>query len=229
MIKRQRNVLMFLIAVVGFFMLGPGSKAGPPLICHEIEVSEGQSLPWGKDTFTRSSAYNASNVVRDALDLLRPQTAVLTRMETLRRATLYIDRNKAQADELLGHLMARALDAEAAGKPDSLAWFDAGYAVACYRQTGTPRTFGPAVTKGEGASAIEGYSWIARAIALQGSKADPALNVAAALVTADSRAPEHQQHVQKAISGGFGKGSSEERKLLEWLEQINGRSAGSSR
>jgi hypothetical protein len=223
------SALLVLTSFIGLFVLGARIHAGPPLICHGIDVPEGKSLPWGADTFTKSSSYNASNVVHDALELLAPQTPVLTRMETLRRATLYIDRNKSQADELLGHLMARALDAEAAGKPESLAWFDAGYIVQCYRQTGTPRSFGPAVTKGEGASSIEGYSWVARAIALQGAKVDPALEVAAALVTADSRAPEHEQHMKNAAAAGFGKNSPEEKKLMDWLQQIHGLTPAFSR
>jgi len=214
--------LLVLIALIGLMAPARWALSGPPLICHGVDVPEGKSLPWGKDASTRSPSYNASNVVNDALEFLTPQMPVLTRMETLRRATLYIDRNKSQADDLLGHLMARALDAEAGGRPDALAWFDAGYIIQCYRQTGTPRSFGPGVTKGEGASSIEGYSWVAKAIALQGTKVDPGLEVGAALMTADSRAPEHEVHLKNAITAGFGKDSPEAEKLLEWLAQIHG-------
>jgi hypothetical protein len=201
--------------------------AGPPLICHEIKVPEGTSLPWGKEAFDKASGYKVANVVDDTLKALSPEAQILVRMETLRRATLYIDRKQSSADELLGRLMARALDAEAVGKPDAMAWFDAGYLVQCLHQTGTATSFGPAVTKGAGATAIGGYSWVARAIAIAGSNGE--LELAAALMTVDHRVPEHEQHLKRALASNVAQGSPEAERLLEWIAQIDGTSIESLR
>lgn len=213
--RLQRTVLG--IALLTLIVLISSVHAGPPLICHGIKVAEGQSLPWGRGPFEKGS-YDAARVVKDTVDLLSPDKTVLVRMETLRRATLYIDKDQSRADELLGRLMARALDAEAAGKPDALAYFDAGYLAQCYHQMGVSPSFGPAVTKGMGASAIEGYSWVARAISLPGANAQ--MDLAAALMTADTRPPEHQAHLKRALAGVTK--DSEAEKLLAWIAQIEG-------
>jgi hypothetical protein len=219
---RLEQLARMVIVSLALFTTFARSWAGPPLICHSIKVDEGQSLPWGKDAFTKSSSYSTSNLVNDTLELLGSDKPVLVRMETLRRASLYIDRKQSLANELLGKLMARALDAEAAGKPDALAWFDAGYLAQCFHQTGTGTSFGPGSTKGVGASAIEGYSWVAKAIAIDGSK--PQMEIAAALMTADSRVPEHEKHLKRALEGGVTNDSPEAEKLLAWIAQINGSS-----
>lgn len=215
--------LILLLAALIAVSLARTAVGGPPLLCHSIEVPADQSLPWGSDKFTKSSSYSTSSLIEDTLKLLKPEAPVLVRMETLRRATLYIDKNRSRADELLGRLMARALDAEAAGKAAALAWFDAGYFAQCLYQSGAATSFGPAVTKGVGSSAVQGYSWVARSIELAGPKADPAFEIAAALMTCDSRGPEHEQHMKRALAADITKGSEQER-LLAWIAQINGSS-----
>lgn len=213
------NRLIWIVATVLF--LSTSLLAGPPLLCHEIKVEPGTSLPWGTDTFTKDGKYNAENVVAETLALLKPQLPVLTRMETLRRATLYIDKNKSKADALLGKLMARALDAEAAGKSDALAWFDAGYLVQCYNQSGTQSSFSPARGK-DGSGAIAGYSWVAKAMALAGDNGE--MEIAAALMTADRRTPEHGQHIRRALESPELAKSAEGQRLLGWIAEINGTS-----
>lgn len=213
-----RNVL----TVVATALLTAQSLAGPPLLCHSIKVDEKQSLPWGEDAFAESKSYDRSKVVGDTLELLRQDTPVLTRMETLRRAALYVDHNQARADALLGKLMARALDSESAKSPDAMAWFDAGYFAQCLHQSSTPHSFGPSVTKGVGASAIEGYSWVSKALSIAGSNAD--MEMAAALMTADHRIPEHEQHLKQAIQLKGESLTGESKRLLSWIAQINGQS-----
>lgn len=206
---------------IGAIALVAPAFAGPPLICHEIQISEtARSLPWGKDAFSKSGSYSLADVADDTLNVLTPDAPILVRMETLRRATLYIDHKQPLADELLGRLMARALDAEAAGKPDALAWFDAGYLVQCFHQTETPTSFRPAVTKGTGASSIAGYSWVAKAIVIDHG-AHPHMDLGAALMTCDYGAAEHEQHLQRALASGAAE-SPEARGLLGWIAQING-------
>lgn len=197
------------------------AHAGPPLICHPINIGDAKSLPWGADAFTKDQSYDASRVVSDTLNLLTPEKPVLVRMETLRRATLYIDRKQAVADELLGRLMARAMDAEAAGKPDAMAWFDAGYLAQCFHQAETSTSFGPGITKGVGSSAIPGYAWVTKAIAIGGSNAE--FELAAALMTIDSSVPEYEDHLRKVFAFGVASGSTAE-DVLRWMARIKGSS-----
>lgn len=215
MINRSFFILALFVLIAVAFNL----HAGPPLICHSVDVPSGKSLPWGPNAFEKDKNYNASNVVRDTLDLLTPELPIPTRMETLRRATLYIDRDRERANALLGSLMARALDNEAIEKPSALSYFDAGYLAACYHQTGTEATFGPAITKGEGASSIPGYAWVVKAISLKSGK--PEMELAAALIAVESRGPEGQAHLKNAFAAGL-PNSPQTEGLLQWLAQIHG-------
>src|SRR6266404_6160182 len=67
------------------------AHAGPPLICHTIEIGQAKSLPWISHNWNLSGGenYDTKNLVRETLEILAPDTPVLVRMETLRRATLY--------------------------------------------------------------------------------------------------------------------------------------------
>jgi hypothetical protein len=110
--------------------------AGPPLICHSVDIGSAHSLPWlatgswnGADP-----AYDISHLVDDTLGLLRADTSAPVRTETIRRAVIYSARYPGLSDRLLSRLMARALSAQAAGRPDPEAWFDAGYAIETVRQ-----------------------------------------------------------------------------------------------
>src|ERR1700720_4249501 len=103
--------------------------AGPPLICHTTEIGQAKSLPWISHNWNLSGGenYDTKNLVRDTLEILSPNTPVLVRMETLRRATLYARKDPVAAKELLARLHARATSADFSGHADALAWFDAGY------------------------------------------------------------------------------------------------------
>src|SRR5258706_15867355 len=109
--------------------LGTFAQAGPPLICHTIEIGQAKSLPWISHNWNLSGGenYDTKNLVRDTLEILAPDTPVLVRMETLRRATLYARKDPVAAKELLARILARATDAESSGHSDALAWFDVGY------------------------------------------------------------------------------------------------------
>ena len=98
--------------------------AGPPLICHAIEIGDAKSLPWntavqGWDGADRS--YNVSTkLVADTLALLQPSTPGNVRMETMRRASIYAAREARLAGEISTKLQTRANESGTA-----LAWFDA--------------------------------------------------------------------------------------------------------
>jgi hypothetical protein len=192
--------------------------AGPPLLCHPIAVNADQSLPWGKDAFTKSVSYDPSRLVNDTLKALDSATPVLVRMETLRRATLYINKSTEIADDLMGSLMSRVLNSEASGQPDATAWFDAGYLAACFSQSATSTSFGPTTTKGNRAQSIPGYSWVVKAIEISGG--NTSMELAAALITVDHRVPEHRSHLKNVLANTELDAASLD--LLQWIAQING-------
>ncbi|HXN22429.1 MAG TPA: hypothetical protein VOA41_06775 [Candidatus Dormibacteraeota bacterium] len=191
--------------------------AGPPLICHAIDIGAARSLPWSSNTWNLSGSetYDINQLIDDTLALLGPSMPPLVRMETMRRATLYAQKNPAIAEQLLARLRTRALDAEHNGRPDALAWFDAGYLVETYKQanwlfkkvsdassTGTPKWTHE--EKVNPATGLDGYAWIEKAIKLRGGDAE--MEFAAAVITADKASDRasnrgHQEHLQKALAG----------------------------
>jgi hypothetical protein len=178
------------------------AQAGPPLICHAIQIGQAQSLPWTNESGSGAADYDVKNLVRDTLAILGSDTPVLVRMETLRRATIYARRDPQVAKELLTRLYNRASAAESSGRPDSLAWFDAGYLVECYRQwigQNLPHMTDGLPLNPNPAAGLDGYAWVEKAISLKGT--DPQMEFAAALITLQGAARDHQQHLQRAIAG----------------------------
>jgi len=132
-IRSPRFAIVLVAAALCFANVG---QAGPPLICHTIEIGQAKSLPWISHDWNLSGGenYDTKNLVRDTLEILAPDAPVLVRMETLRRATLYARKDPLAAKELLARLNARATSAESSGHSDALAWFDAGYLAETYKQ-----------------------------------------------------------------------------------------------
>jgi hypothetical protein len=197
-IRSPRFAIVLVAAVLSFANV---AQAGPPLICHTIEIGQAKSLPWISHNWNLSGGenYDTKNLVRDTLEILSPSTPVLVRMETLRRATLYARKDPVSAKELLARLHARATTAESSGQPDTLAWFDAGYLAESYKQW-----IGQSwmrVSKGEQnpAAGVDGYAFVKKAIGLRGS--DPQMEFAAALITLSGPKEEHRQHALNAIAG----------------------------
>jgi hypothetical protein len=163
---------MVLAAVLG---AAAHAEAGPPLICHRFDIGTAASLPWsqGDGWDAALSSYDVSGLPADTLRLLAPETPVRVRMETLRRATIYAARDPRIASTLLSAVVGRVLNAEAGGKPDALAWFDAGYLVESYRQasqiyrwnmvTGSDRARWALKDEPQG---LDGYAWVQRALTL---------------------------------------------------------------
>lgn len=176
------------------FVFAAALYAGPPLICHSIQIGDARSLPWISHNWNLSGTetYDVKNLVPDTLAILTPNTPVLVRMETLRRATLYARKDSQVAKELLVKLHARAESAESDGHPDALAWFDAGYLAEAYKQWLNKEA-------GDPAARIDGYAWIKKALQLRGN--DPQMEFAAALVTLSGPEKEHREHVQRAMAG----------------------------
>jgi hypothetical protein len=182
------------LASIAAILLGFATyaQAGPPLICHPLEIGQAKSLPWIDWNQTGSGGYDLKNLTRNTLAILDSNTPVLVRMETLRRATVYARQDRQVAKELLARLHARAVNSEAIGHAEALAWFDAGYLAETYKQW---------IGKGEPdpASGLDGYGWVRKAIALRGQ--DPEMEFAAALITLNGPERDHQDHARKAMAG----------------------------
>jgi hypothetical protein len=180
------------------------ARQGPPLVCHPFEIGDARSLAFGKDAFDAKKGYDPRAVVADTLEILKTERSVLVRMETLRRATVYMQGHEAEATGLLAKLAWKALDAEARadqgtsgdGRADS--WFDAAYFAGSLSQLGIDIGWKPGVADG-----IVGYAWMKQALAL--SKGDPEMEFAAAIMTLpamrDNRRDPFEGHVRRAAAG----------------------------
>ena len=185
------RLAMSIVAIL--LGLTTSAHAGPPLICHPIEIGQAKSLPWVDLNYQKGSgSYDLKNLTRDTLAILDARTRVLVRMETLRRATLYARQDPQVAKELLTRLHARAATSDTAGHPDALAWFDVGYLAETYKRW---------MFKGEPnpATGLDGYGLIKRAIGLRGQ--DPEMEFAAALVTLSGPESDRREHARKAMAG----------------------------
>jgi len=177
------------------------AHAGPPLICHTIEIGQAKSLPWISHNWNLSGGenYDTKNLVRETLEILAPDTPVLVRMETLRRATLYARKDPVAAKELLARLHARATSAESSGHPDGLAWFDVGYLAETYKQWIGQKWMRFSADEQNPAAGVDGYAMVKKALALRTS--DPQMEFAGALITFSGPSAEHREHAQRAIAG----------------------------
>jgi hypothetical protein len=136
-------------------------RLGPPIICHPYEIGDCETLVWGKSPLKGKRGYDRKKLVKQTIGFLAQQEAAIERMETIRRAAIYVDGDRELGLELLSRLSWRAMDAEAAGKPSAAAWFDAAFLVACFDEVG-PHVIGQAgVSQG-----VAGYAWMERAIEL---------------------------------------------------------------
>jgi len=204
MTLRKISSLKYFAAIAGaLLMFSAPALAGPPLICHAIDIGSEQSLPWTSTGWNLGGQenYDVSHLVADTLALLTPSTPVLLRMETLRRATLYGQQRTPVAKELLFRLEARTRE----NPKDALAAFDFGYLVECYRQASWLRQHtdwlkASADAVGQNlAMKIDGYAWVLKAITLRGT--DPQMEFAAALMTTEGARSEHDRHLQNALAG----------------------------
>ena len=166
--------------------------AGPPLICHPIEIGPAKTLPSVSLNYHKGDgAYDLKNLTPDTLAILDSNTPVLVRMETLRRATIYARQDPAVAKELITRLQARAAKSAAADS-GALAWFDLGYLTETYKQW---------MGKGEPnpAQGLDGYAFVNKAITLRGS--DAQMEFAAALIALTHSESDRKPHVEKAMAG----------------------------
>lgn len=188
------------LAVVGLITLTlPVAHAGTPLICHPYTIGAAKSLP-GSDGDWKgvNPNYDRTHLVRDTLALLEPETPIIVRMETLRRAAIYATagmrgwseksgfnaEDRANTSAILEKLRERRTSAK--GPAQALALFDEGFFIETLRHTGVDRS-------------LSGYDLLLQALAVRGS--DPDMEFALALATSWPKTEAHKQHLAKARAG----------------------------
>ena len=192
--NRHASWSVALIGVAMLLGLATAVRAGSPLGCFPYQIGDNKSLPWGTGAFDRATDYDPANVVTDTLALLKTEKDTLTRMETLRRAAIYVSKDRARATELLAKLSWMALDAEAT---ENKAWaagalFDAGLLAATYAQMGIDVGFKMGVADG-----LQGWAWVEKS--LKYAPDDPAKQFAAALIRYD-RKGSSEPYLARAVA-----------------------------
>lgn len=191
---RRMRVRFWLPVLLAAVLLPQAAWAGPPLLCWPFDIEGERSLPFGQNGWRAVSPdYDTGKLVGDTLGLLTPDTPVIVRMETLRRATAYTLDNKALGEELKARLEARVRLAEASGKPDALAVFDYGYLLGIYSQTGHP------LKSALVGDAGGGYQMVKKAIALRGGDAE--MELAAAIMSVSTLWRQRKaEHLERALA-----------------------------
>jgi len=186
-----------LVALAAFAVVSAAvpALAGPPLICHPFETRGGALLPWdARGAATNWNAplasYATAGLTDDVMKLLDADSPVLTRMENLRRATIYAQKDPAVARQLLDAVMVRAKSSRTIGAQAS---FDAGYLIESYKQATHIRekkadTAWAAVDE---TLKIDGYGLVKKAMAVIGTT-NPEMEFAASLMTQGAQSREHR-------------------------------------
>jgi len=203
-LTRIRHLTSITVSLAVLLAMSRAATAGPPLICHPFDAGSAALLPWGQGQRwnTPDRSYDVERLTADTLRLLSPDAPVLARMENLRRATIYATKDRRIAAELLAAVLAKALGTAAERPRDPLAWFDAGYVLASYRQASViqrldhgpsaPRYASPIASQPE----IDGLRFVEKALELAGS--NPEMEFAASLMKEGSAANAHRQ---RALAG----------------------------
>lgn len=213
--KVLRSISLAVASILCLLVVQQAALAGPPLLCHPFEIGNARSLPWsGSEWRAVDKSYKISRLVGDTVALLTPETPVMVRMETLRRATVYAVwsmndykvgyevKDDKVATELLARLKARipAPEAKTDKRAAALAMFDYGYLVESYKQAIWDPHASPGAKR---ASDIDGYGFIVKSISMRGS--DPEMEYAAALSCMGRKREAGQAayvaHAQKALAG----------------------------
>lgn len=189
-----------LLAVL--ILLPASLRAGHPLICHPYAIGDAKSLPAGNDGYKGTDpSYDRTHLTRDTLALLTPETPLLVRMETLRRAAIYATANLrgwargesyTTDDQRVARELLTALEERhqgATGDQGALSLFDLGFFSETLRQTGIDPT-------------LDGYRLLVKAASLRPN--DPVMELALALASAHPKRPEHRGHVARARAAAGG-------------------------
>lgn len=166
------NVRTLLATITFSFLATAPAWAGPPVVCHVVQIGSAQSLPWNSSLTSWNGSdpsYNISNVVDDTLKILTASAPTELRMETLRRAAIYSARQDDVAGRLLGRLIARVRSSESAHRSAPTAWFDAAYYAEGVRELRRAYSL-PQLTPG-----LDEVGWIRNAVRLGGKHMEQAV------------------------------------------------------
>jgi hypothetical protein len=177
--------------------------AGPPLLCHPIEIGDATSLPWGDGTWQNEKIeLTDADFVAQTLAILSTDAMVLTRMETIRRAAIHAAERPKAAANLMSAVRLRVSNDDT---PVAMHHFDLGYIMAAYEQmnivtehnaTGITGGHRSSLSVPEGLNA---YDLLEKAAKM--APRDAAIEFALALVTLSPSRAAHKKHLQNAISG----------------------------
>lgn len=206
---------LFGALVVMMLAFASPALAGPPLICHPFDTAGGALLEWGSGPGwnTPKPSYDIKKLPAEVARLLESDAPVLTRMENLRRATIYAMKDPAVAHQLLTMVMGRAMTP----RSDAQAWFDAGYLIESYKQAVHLRGHlrqgygaqerGLLWTKDKGWTAtdvtlkVDGYGFVKKAIAMA-SALNAEMEFAASLMTQGAVASAHRARATASAARG---------------------------
>jgi len=196
------TLIRSFVTIAAIVFCATPALAGPPLICHPFEVESGKLIAWGTGSGwnTPDRSYDIKKLVADTNAVLTPDSPILTRMENMRRATIYAMRDPVLAQELLKTVMSRAL----ATTSDSRAWFDAGYLIESYKQAVHLRVDRKPELRAWAAVdetiRVDGYNWVKKAMAMTAPTAE--MEFAASLMTQGSVASAHRAKAMAAAPKG---------------------------
>ena len=188
----MNTLIRSIVTIAAVVLFATPALAGPPLICHPFETAGGKLIAWGSGPGwnTPDRSYDVRKLVADADAVLTADAPILTRMENMRRATIYAMRDPVVAHELLKTVMARALATTSNGN----AWFDAGYLIESYKQATHLRDDRKPELRAWAAVdetiRVDGYNWVKKAMAMSAPSAE--MEFAASLMTRGTIASTHR-------------------------------------
>lgn len=214
--KPLRALMLLALSLCAF-----AAMAGPPLLCHPFDTAGAPSLAWGGPGWNQPRAgYNLRSLSTDTEALLKANTPVIARMETLRRAAIYASRDAAVARQLLARLDARIARARTP-QSQALARFDSGYFTETLQEVVRLQGYDmPGVGKVDASGLraligkLDGSAQVDAAIRLRPN--DPSMRFAAALIaSADQRKAAYAVHARFARAG-----ADSDRLLARNVQQI---------
>jgi len=184
-----------LASVVALLAFANSTLAGPPLICHSLDIGAAKSLPWVSNGWkpTGAETYNVNNLVAETISILDSNPTVIVHMETLRRAVIYSQKDPQVAKRLFLAFVSRS--EKGSGSPTAaLTKFDAGYLAETFKQYEWIDKHGY-----DPAHNFDGYALIKQVLKQRPN--DAQMNFAAALVALDGPIEDQKSYAQKAVAG----------------------------
>lgn len=198
------NRFLFLpFAVTILIGLQHTALAGPPLVCHPLAIGNAASLPSGDGPFGSDPDYAPRNLAKETIAYLDADVPVIVRMETIRRAVLYVTNTLkgARHGNTYDGATKRRIAALADGFKQRLSGmenttpeyahslFDYGYLNACLKQAwANPDD--------------DGYETVLRANTLLGGNAE--MQFALAMISKHPARSALEQHLAEAKRGAMG-------------------------